>query len=77
MLAAAAVTGCGRSDNADRWGDTGVITPVSVDSVEEIAKTCGVSAKPVIENDGIGDLKVKRRVSEIRDLCDVTQKLPE
>jgi len=72
VLAAAAVAGCGRSDNADRRGDTDVIPPVSVDSVEEIAKTCGVSAKPVIENDGIGDLKVKRRVSEIRDLCDVT-----
>ena len=72
MLAALAAAGCGRSDNADRRGDTDVIPPASIDSAEDIAKTCGVNGAPVIENDGIGDLKVKRRVSEIRDLCEVT-----
>jgi hypothetical protein len=69
--------GCRRSENADRRGDTAVTPPVSIDTTRRLidslpqGRNCGVTGIPVIENDGIGELKVGRKVSDIRNLCDV------
>ena len=76
-LATLIAAGCRGSENADRRGDTSVTPPVSADtaqaSVDSPAQTrnCGVAGVPVIENDGIGELKVGRKVSDIVNLCDV------
>ena len=77
LAAIAIAAGCKGSENAGRRGDTTVTPPVSVDtarrSIDSVsqARNCGVTGIPVIENDGIGELKVGRKVSDIRNLCDV------
>jgi hypothetical protein len=72
-----AVAGCGRSDDANRRSDSTVTPPVSVDTAhapDTLARVrdCGVTGTPIIENDGIGELKVGRKVADVRNLCDVT-----
>lgn len=72
------VAGCRRSDDFSRRSDSTITPPVSVDTgrppadTVPIARNCGVTGAPTIENDGIGDLKVGRKVSDIRSLCEVT-----
>jgi hypothetical protein len=41
------------------------------DSARGGTKSCGVAGKPVLTEQGIGELKQGRRVSEVRELCDV------
>ncbi|HEX6576487.1 MAG TPA: hypothetical protein VF042_16080 [Gemmatimonadaceae bacterium] len=77
LVTAIAVAGCGRSDSANRRSDTTVTPPVSVDTAHAPAEstaalpTCGITGVPVIESDGIGELKVGRKVEDIRNLCEV------
>lgn len=73
-----AAAGCSRSDDAIRRSDSTVAPPVSVDTAHVSIDTpvkvrdCGISASPILENDGIGQLKVGRKVADVRELCDVT-----
>ena len=81
--------GCRKADTFDRRGDTSVTPPVSAaptpaapaspaaDSSKTVAKTCGVNGTPLLTDDGIGDLKVGRRVADIRSLCEVVSDAKE
>ncbi len=80
--------GCKRIDSANRRNDTsGAATPVSVSVPEStIAQTdsgpvpslaCGVTEKTVITDDGFGDLRPGRPVSEVKKLCDVISDAPQ
>lgn len=74
--------GCKRVDSVDRRSDTsGVVSPVSASVHQSTAEqtdsgpvpslACGVTSTSVITDEGIGDLKPGRPVSEVRKLCDV------
>ena len=74
--------GCKRIDSIDRRSDTSVVVaPVGASApLKTIADTdsgpaaplaCGVSSKTQLMDDGIGDLKPGRPVSEVKKLCDV------
>lgn len=75
--------GCRKADTFDRRGDTSVTPPVSaaptpaVDSSKTAAKMCGVKGTPLLADDGIGDLKVGRKVADIRSLCEVVSDAKE
>ena len=80
--------GCRKADTFDRRGDTSVTPPVSAiptpaapapaaDSSKAVAKTCGVKGTPLLADDGIGDLKVGRKVADIRSLCEVVSDAKE
>jgi hypothetical protein len=72
LAAAVLVAGCRKSDDADRRSDSIVIPPVSADTARAAAmRSCGIIGKPVITDDGIGELKVGRSVGDIRRLCEV------
>jgi hypothetical protein len=73
FLLIAAVTvaaGCRNADNENRRNDTSVVSPVSVESTPA-RKTCGVSGAPILTDNGIGELRVDRRVSDVKAACEV------
>lgn len=71
------IAGCRRSDDSIRRSDSTVAPPVSVDTSHVVVDTsknipdCGITGTPTIENDGIGQLKVGRKVDDVRSLCEV------
>ena len=89
LAAIVIAAGCRKADTFDRRGDTSVTPPVSAapppavpaapvaDSSKTVAKTCGVKGTPLLSDDGIGDLKVGRKVAEIRSLCEVVSDAKE
>jgi hypothetical protein len=46
-------------------------SPNAIVDSAAVEKTCGVTGTPVLEEDGIGELKQGRPVSEVAALCDV------
>ena len=74
LAAAIAAAACRKTDSAIRREDTSVVPPVSisVDSAPAVvAKNCGITGEPVLTDNGIGELREGRTVSEIKDLCEV------
>ncbi|MEO7369201.1 MAG: hypothetical protein ABIZ36_14690 [Gemmatimonadaceae bacterium] len=80
--------GCRKADSYDRRSDTsGVVPPVrasvpektiaQTDSGPIVSLTCGVADNTMITDDGIGDLRPGRPVSEVRRLCDVISDAPQ
>ncbi|MEO5902817.1 MAG: hypothetical protein ABIQ55_02275 [Gemmatimonadaceae bacterium] len=74
--------GCKRVDSVERRNDTGgVVPPVSASAPQSTAEqtdsgplsslTCGLTGIAVITDQGIGELKPGRPVSDVRKLCDV------
>ena len=75
-----AIAACSRSDDSIRRSDSTVAPPVSVDTSHDTAAIipdCGITGTPTIENDGIGQLEVGRKVDDVRSLCDVTSDAEE
>jgi hypothetical protein len=78
-----AIAACRRSDDSIRRSDSTVTPPVSVDTSHVAVDTadsvpdCGVTGTATIENDGIGQLKVGRKVDDVRSLCEVTSDAQE
>ena len=78
-----AISACRRSDDSIRRSDSTVTPPVSADTSHVAADTathapdCGITGSPTIENDGIGQLKVGRKVEDVRSLCEVTSDAEE
>jgi hypothetical protein len=74
--------GCKRVDSVNRRSDTTVVPPVrasvpestiaQTDSGPVATVTCGVTAKTLLTDVGIGELKPGRPVAEVKRLCDVT-----
>jgi hypothetical protein len=74
--------GCKRVDSVDRRSDTGVVPPVrasvsestvaQTDSGPVLSLTCGVTRATRITDDGIGELKTRRQVADVKRLCEVT-----
>jgi hypothetical protein len=72
LAAILVAAGCRRSDDAGRRGDTTVIPPVSVETASHpVTRSCGISGKPVLTDNGIGDLKVGIAVADLNDRCEV------
>jgi len=80
--------GCKRVDSADRRSDTNtVVPPVSASKPQQtIAQTdsgpiptltCGVTSTTRITDEGIGELKPGRSVSDVKRLCDVFSDAPQ
>ena len=76
------VGGCKRVDSVNRRSDTsGVVPPVSASAPESTVTqtdsgpiktaTCGVTAKTRLTDEGIGELRPGRPVSEVKRLCSV------
>jgi len=72
LAATLIAAGCRKSDDAIRRGDTTVTPPVSVDTTAHPATlTCGISGKPILADNGIGDLKVGVPVGVLKETCEV------
>lgn len=73
--------GCKKVDSVDRRSDTTVVPPVRASVPESTVAqpdsgpvktvTCGVTSKTRLTDEGIGELKAGRPVSEVKKLCDV------
>lgn len=72
LAATIIAAGCRKSDDARRRGDTNVIPPVSVDTTSHsVTRICGISGKPILADNGIGDLKVGITVDALKEACEV------
>lgn len=73
LAAVIVAAACRKTDSAIRREDTSVIPPVSVsvDSTPAVSKNCGVSGLPVVTDNGIGELREGRSVTDIKALCEV------
>ncbi len=77
--------GCKKVDRDDRRNDSNVVSPVAVstspgataDSLHAESLTCGVTAATPITDDGIGDLRPGKTVSDIKRLCLVSSDSPQ
>lgn len=73
--------GCKRVDSIDRRSDTSVVPPVRASVPESTVAltdsgpiktlTCGVTADTRLTDEGIGELKPRVPVAEVKRLCDV------
>ena len=74
--------GCKRVDSTDRRSDTNGVAPPVVASVPQptiaqtdsgpvLSLTCGIIGDAVLTDEGIGELKPGRPVTEVKKLCDV------
>lgn len=77
MTAILIAAGCGKSDDTGRRSDTNVAPPVFVESTAVDRPDCGVASRPVLTDDGIGELQVGRSVEEVRQKCDVASDAEE
>jgi hypothetical protein len=72
LAALAIAAGCRKSDDAGRRGDTTVAPPVLADTVPHAqAPDCGVKGKPVLADEGVGELKVGVSVAAVKQKCEV------
>jgi hypothetical protein len=72
IAAATIAAGCRKADYADRRGDTAVTPPVFVDTAPPVASLdCGVTGKPIMTDDGVGELRVGRSVDDQRSMCEI------
>ena len=72
LAAIAIVAGCRKSDDAGRRIDTTVAPPVSVDTAPDAATLdCEVTGKPILADDGVGELKVGVSVAAVKQACEV------
>jgi hypothetical protein len=73
VAAIAIAAGCRKTESIDRRGDTNVIPPVSVGTVDSTAhiRNCGISGMPVLTDEGLGELQPGRTVKDVSALCDV------
>ncbi len=70
IAAIVTVAGCRKADNESRRSDTVVIPPLSIDSIV-MPKTCGISGKPILTDNGIGELQVDRSVEDVASVCEI------
>lgn len=80
LAAISIAAGCSRteSNETSRPGDTTVAPPASVqpaapstDTIPTAALDCGVTGKPVLTGEGIGDLRKGRKVAEVKAMCPI------